>query len=188
MFRALHESGCDVAQGYLLSRPMPVGDLPRFFAAVADISLSRALTRELRRGRCRRRFGCGRGGRGGRRRFGCRRDAPWSSSSRPLLSSEPASSSWAQPPFVGFVLGIGVVVTASGAALRDGCGSLLGVVALAGPRRLAAALVGTRAPPALSFAFFASIGLAGLVRRLHAACRTVSADRRPRDTNCPWFL
>ena len=42
VFRALHESGCDVAQGFLLSRPMPVGDLPRFFAAVADISLSPA--------------------------------------------------------------------------------------------------------------------------------------------------
>jgi EAL domain-containing protein (putative c-di-GMP-specific phosphodiesterase class I) len=36
----LHESGCDVAQGFLLARPMPVDDLPRFFAAVADISLS----------------------------------------------------------------------------------------------------------------------------------------------------
>ena len=42
VFRALHESGCDVAQGFLLSRPMPVDDLPRFFAAVADISLSPA--------------------------------------------------------------------------------------------------------------------------------------------------
>jgi diguanylate cyclase (GGDEF)-like protein len=42
VFRALHESGCDVAQGFLLARPMPAGDLPRFFAAVADISLSRA--------------------------------------------------------------------------------------------------------------------------------------------------
>ena len=41
VFRALHESGCDVAQGFSLARPMPVGDLPRFFAAVADISLSR---------------------------------------------------------------------------------------------------------------------------------------------------
>jgi diguanylate cyclase (GGDEF)-like protein len=40
VFRALHEAGCDVAQGFLLSRPMPAGDLPRFFAAVADISLS----------------------------------------------------------------------------------------------------------------------------------------------------
>lgn len=39
VFRALHEAGCDIAQGYLLSRPMPVGDLPRFLAAVADISL-----------------------------------------------------------------------------------------------------------------------------------------------------
>jgi len=37
-----HESGCDVAQGFLLSRPMPVDDLPRFLAAVADISLSRS--------------------------------------------------------------------------------------------------------------------------------------------------
>jgi EAL domain-containing protein (putative c-di-GMP-specific phosphodiesterase class I) len=36
----LHESGCDVAQGFLLARPMPVDDLPRFFAAVAGISLS----------------------------------------------------------------------------------------------------------------------------------------------------
>jgi EAL domain-containing protein (putative c-di-GMP-specific phosphodiesterase class I) len=42
VFRALHESGCDIAQGFLLSRPMPVGDLPRFLAAVADISLSSA--------------------------------------------------------------------------------------------------------------------------------------------------
>ena len=42
VFRALHEAGCDVAQGYLLSRPMPAGDLPRFLAAVADISLARA--------------------------------------------------------------------------------------------------------------------------------------------------
>jgi diguanylate cyclase (GGDEF)-like protein len=42
VFRALHESGCDIAQGFLLSRPMPVGDLPRFLAAVADISLSPA--------------------------------------------------------------------------------------------------------------------------------------------------
>jgi diguanylate cyclase (GGDEF)-like protein len=42
VFRALHESGCDIAQGFLLSRPMPVGDLPRFFAAVADASLSPA--------------------------------------------------------------------------------------------------------------------------------------------------
>jgi diguanylate cyclase len=42
VFRALHESGCDVAQGFLLSRPMPVQDLPRFLAAVADISLSPA--------------------------------------------------------------------------------------------------------------------------------------------------
>ena len=40
VFRTLHESGCDVAQGFLLARPMPVDDLPRFFAAVADISLS----------------------------------------------------------------------------------------------------------------------------------------------------
>jgi EAL domain-containing protein (putative c-di-GMP-specific phosphodiesterase class I) len=39
VLRALHEAGCDVAQGYLLSRPMPVGDLPRFLAAVVDISL-----------------------------------------------------------------------------------------------------------------------------------------------------
>ncbi len=36
VFRALHDSGCDIAQGFLLSRPMPVGDLPRFFAAVPD--------------------------------------------------------------------------------------------------------------------------------------------------------
>ena len=42
VFRALHESGCDVAQGFLLSRPMPADDLPRFFAAVAEISLSPA--------------------------------------------------------------------------------------------------------------------------------------------------
>jgi diguanylate cyclase len=42
VFRALHDSGCDLAQGFLLSRPMPVGDLPRFLAAVADISLSPA--------------------------------------------------------------------------------------------------------------------------------------------------
>jgi diguanylate cyclase (GGDEF)-like protein len=42
VFRALHESGCDIAQGFLLSRPMPAGDLPRFLAAVADISLSPA--------------------------------------------------------------------------------------------------------------------------------------------------
>ena len=42
VFRALQESGCDVAQGFLLSRPMPAGDLPRFFAAVADISLARS--------------------------------------------------------------------------------------------------------------------------------------------------
>jgi len=42
VFRALHESGCDVAQGFLLARPMPASDLPRFFAAVADISLSPA--------------------------------------------------------------------------------------------------------------------------------------------------
>ena len=44
VFRALHEAGCDVAQGYLLSRPMPAGDLPRFLAAVADISLARAIS------------------------------------------------------------------------------------------------------------------------------------------------
>jgi diguanylate cyclase (GGDEF)-like protein len=42
VFRALHDAGCDIAQGYLLSRPMPVGDLPRFLAAVADISLARS--------------------------------------------------------------------------------------------------------------------------------------------------
>ena len=42
VFRALHDAGCDVAQGYLLSRPMPAGDLPRFLAAVADISLERS--------------------------------------------------------------------------------------------------------------------------------------------------
>jgi diguanylate cyclase (GGDEF)-like protein len=40
VFRALHEAGCDVAQGFLLSRPMPAGDLPRFLAAVAGISLA----------------------------------------------------------------------------------------------------------------------------------------------------
>jgi len=42
VFRALHDSGCDLAQGFLLSRPMPVDDLPSFLSAVADISLSPA--------------------------------------------------------------------------------------------------------------------------------------------------
>ena len=32
ILRALGDLGCDVAQGYSLARPMPVGDLPRFFA------------------------------------------------------------------------------------------------------------------------------------------------------------
>ena len=40
VFRALHDAGCDIAQGFLLSRPMPAGDLPRFLAAVAGISLT----------------------------------------------------------------------------------------------------------------------------------------------------
>jgi len=53
VFRALHDSGCDVAQGYLLSRPMPVGDLPRFFAAVPDVSPAPRLRLPARRA-CRR--------------------------------------------------------------------------------------------------------------------------------------
>ena len=40
VFRALQQAGCDVGQGYLLSRPMPVGDLPRFLGAVAGITLA----------------------------------------------------------------------------------------------------------------------------------------------------
>lgn len=38
VLQALHAAACDVAQGFLLARPMPAGDLPRFLATITSIT------------------------------------------------------------------------------------------------------------------------------------------------------
>ncbi|MGO9875938.1 MAG: putative bifunctional diguanylate cyclase/phosphodiesterase [Acidimicrobiia bacterium] len=38
VLETLHDAKCDIAQGFLLARPMPVGDLPRFLATIGTIT------------------------------------------------------------------------------------------------------------------------------------------------------
>jgi diguanylate cyclase (GGDEF)-like protein len=38
VLEALREADCDIAQGYYLARPMPIGDLPRFLATTSTVT------------------------------------------------------------------------------------------------------------------------------------------------------
>jgi len=38
VLQALQDAQCDIAQGFLLARPMPAGDLPRFLATITSIT------------------------------------------------------------------------------------------------------------------------------------------------------